>query len=219
MSADDYNQKKLDNGELSINNVTTMVESWQRLHPPLAVDGYAGPNTISSLNQGYDLKKIWPLLSLPDGRVPVITSGFYTENGSRPTHNGVDMFFDWLDSDPQVKVGNCGAIMRNGRRRWWYPDGYVAVAAAAGVVTDAGEIRTGWRCWIEHDNGERSGYFHGASLLVKTGDHVEAGDPVIVVGCNPNAFNAKHLHFEISPADRYAPKNPRVWLKDAGYRS
>ena len=219
MSANEYNQKQLDSGDLSISNVTKMVECWQRLNPPLAVDGFAGPNTIASLNEEPDIQKIWPLLSLPDGRVPVITSGFYTENPSRSTHHGVDMFFKWLDSDPQVAVGNCGAIMRNGKRRWWYPDGYVAVAAAAGEVSTAGDTGTGWRCWINHADGNRTGYFHGASLLVKVGDQVQAGDPVIVVGCNPNKYNAKHLHFEVSPIGRYAPKNPRVWLKDASYKS
>ena len=219
MGANEYNQKQLDDGNLSIEDVTKMVESWQRLHPPLAVDGYAGANTIASLNCEPELIKIWPLLSLDDGRVPVITSGFYTENPSRGEHHGVDMFFKWIDSDPAVKVGNCGAIKRNGKRRWWYPDGYVAVSAANGVVSTAGNTKTGWRCWVDHADGNRTGYFHGASLLVKEGDEVMAGDPVIVVGCNPNKTNAKHLHFEVSPIDRYAPKNPRVWLKDASYRS
>jgi murein DD-endopeptidase MepM/ murein hydrolase activator NlpD len=109
--------------------------------------------------------------------------------------------------------------MRNGKRRWWYPDGYVAVAAANGVVSTAGNTKTGWRCWVDHSDGNRTGYFHGASLLVKEGDEVIAGDPVIVVGCNPNNYNAKHLHFEVSPIEIYAPKNPRVWLKDAAYKS
>jgi murein DD-endopeptidase MepM/ murein hydrolase activator NlpD len=219
MGANEYNQDKLDTGELSISDVTKMVETWQRLNPPLAVDGYAGPNTIASLNSVPELKKIWPLLCLEDGRVPVITSGFYTENGSRPTHKGVDMFFRWLDKDPDVKVGNCGAIMRNGKRRWWYPDGYVAVAAADGVVSTAGNTGTGWRCWVDHSDGNRTGYFHCASLLIKVGDDVIAGDPVGVVGCNPNKYNAKHLHFEVSPIGHYAPKNPRVWLEDAQYKS
>jgi murein DD-endopeptidase MepM/ murein hydrolase activator NlpD len=218
MGANEYNQKQLDSGELSISNVTKLVEAWQRLNPPLAVDGYAGANTIASLNAGYQLEKIWPLLSLDDGRVPVITSGFYTENGSRPTHKGVDMFFKWLAKDPAVKTGNCGAIMRNGERRWWYPDGYVAVAAAAGTVSAASDTRTGHRCWVDHADGNRTGYFHCASLLVEVGDEVQAGDPLGVVGCNPNNYNAKHLHFEVSPIDRYAPKNPRVWLEDATHR-
>jgi murein DD-endopeptidase MepM/ murein hydrolase activator NlpD len=219
MTANEYNQKQLDSGDLSISNVTTLVEAWQRLHPPLAVDGYCGPNTIASLNPVLELVKIWPLLSLSDGRVPVITSGFYTENGSRPTHKGVDMFFKWLDKDPDVKVGNCGAIMRNGKRRWWYPDGYVAVAAADGTVSTAGDTHSGWRCWVDHADGNRTGYFHGASLLVREGQKVSAGDLLIVVGCNPNNYNAKHLHFEVSPIGKYAPMNPRVWLKDASYQS
>lgn len=50
MNADDYNQKQLDSGDLSISNVTTLTGFWQLHHPPLVVDGKAGPATIETLN-------------------------------------------------------------------------------------------------------------------------------------------------------------------------
>lgn len=215
MTANKFNQAQLDSGEMAIGHVTRMVEFWQR-HHGLAVDGYAGANTLNSLGGG--IEKIWPLRSLPDGRVPVITSGFYTENPSRSTHKGVDLFYKWIDSDPDVAVGNGGAIRVNGKRRWWYPDGAMAIAAADGVVQKADNSETGHRVWIDHGNGERTGYFHGSMLLVQKGDILTAGDPVIAVGDNPSVHDAKHLHFEVSPVDRYAPKNPRTWLEDASVR-
>lgn len=218
MTAESYNRKQYRDGDLTDRHLVTLVEFWQRHHHDLAVDGYAGPNTLVTLRGSvFAIKKFWPLLCLAGGRTPVITSGFYTENPSRPTHKGVDLFYPWLDSDPDVSTGDGGAIKRNGRRRWWYPPGAVAIAAADGIVQLAGEIGTGWRCWLDHYNGERTGYFHGAKLLVEAGDKIKAGTPVIEVGHNPKGHDAKHLHFEVSPADRYAPMNPRTWLRGAQF--
>lgn len=201
---------------LTSSDITKLIECWQRHHPPLVADGIAGPNTLRSLREG-DIEKCWPLRKLTDGREPVITSGFKTENSSRPTHDGADLFFPWLDFDLNVSVGDGGAVRVNGQRRWWIPPGTEAIAAAAGVVTIAGKIGTGWRCWVDHGNGERTGYFHGSKLLVAEGDEVVMGDPLIVIGDNPKAHDPKHLHFEVSPADHYAPRNPRLWLRDAKY--
>jgi murein DD-endopeptidase MepM/ murein hydrolase activator NlpD len=216
MSAEDFNKDKLASGDLTGSHLVKLVELWQRIHG-LVVDGYAGENTIESLSEGDELEKFFPLACLEDGRKPQITSGFYTENASRPTHKGVDFFYPWLDSDPDVPVGDGGAVMRNGKRRWWYPSGAVARAAADGVVQQASEIGTGCRVWVDHGNGERTGYFHGSSLLVQVGQEVLAGCPLIVVGDNPKGHDAKHLHFEVSPVGRYAPMNPRTWLRGAKY--
>tara|TARA_R100001244_G_scaffold132394_1_gene108858 strand:- start:7752 stop:8423 length:672 start_codon:yes stop_codon:yes gene_type:complete len=214
MSADKYNREKLVAGQISIRNVTRLVEYWQRGHE-LAVDGYAGPNTIESISKGCELRKVWPLPLLADGRQPVITSGFYTVNPSRSTHKGIDLFYPWFDTDPAVAVGNGGAIKRNQKRRWWYPNEAVAIAAADGVVSDAGNTKTGWRVWVSHEDGHRTGYFHGQRLLVNPGERVLAGQAVMVVGSNPSGWNAKHLHFEVSPIGRYAPMNPQKWLESA----
>jgi murein DD-endopeptidase MepM/ murein hydrolase activator NlpD len=193
---------------------------WQAGHPPLAVDGIFGARTAASIDAELDpIEKCWPLRLLADGRQPIITSGFKSENPSRPTHNGADMFYRWLDSDPDVPVGDGGAIMRGGKRRWWIPPGTCAIAPAAGVVMASSRIGTGWRVWIDHGNGERSGFMHGKAdcQLVKVGDAVELGQGVIVVGDNPRARDATHLHFEISPVDVYRPVNPRPWLVGARY--
>lgn len=231
MSADKFNDSQVLKGELSCDDITRisdfwnehhdskityLVEFWQKRHR-LEVDGYAGENTIHSIRQANELIKNWPLLLLPDGRKPHITSKFYTENDGRSTHKGVDMFYEWLESDPDVKLGDGGAIKKRGKRRWWYPDGAVAVAAAAGQVSHASKIGTGYRVWVDHGNGERTGYFHGSELLCELGQVVEAGAELMGVGDNPKGYDAKHLHFEVSPVDRYAPMNPRTWLRGARY--
>jgi hypothetical protein len=48
MSAETYNQKQLDSGALTIEMVTELGRYWQQGHG-LAVDGYIGPNTQSSI--------------------------------------------------------------------------------------------------------------------------------------------------------------------------
>ena len=217
MSAEEFNKKMIASGDFTQTHIARIVEYWQRCHD-LEVDGYAGKNTLASIIPSTSIEKFYPLHNLEDGRRIQITSGFHTENGSRPGHDGVDFFYRWLDSDPGVFAGHGGAIMVNGKRRWWYPDRAVAFAAASGIVRKANMTKTGFRIWIDHGNGERTGYFHGKSGLVKVGDLVTGGDsPIMIVGDNPNGGYKKHLHFEVSPVDRYAPMNPRKWLEGAKY--
>ena len=217
MSAEDFNRKQYQSGKLTDGMIARLVRAWQDDHG-LDVDGYAGANTIDSLLSASALVKFWPLASLTDGRKPQLTSGFYTENPSRPTHNGIDLFFEWLDSDPDMPTGDGGAIKKSGQRRWWIPPGTVAIAAASGIVQQASMIGTGHRVWVDHGNGERTGYFHGLALLVREGDKVAAGAPLITVGDNPKGHDASHLHFEVSPVDDYRPMNPRPWLSGAGFK-
>lgn len=222
--ANDFNRRQLGNGSLKEGHITALVEFWQR-HHDLAVDGYFGENTKDSVEREMhvDSGRYWPLVMLPDGRKPVITSGFYTENPSRPTHRGVDMFYKWLEQDPDVPVGDGGAIKRRGKRKWWYPPadfcqlaGY-AIAAGDGMVKRSGRIATGLRCWIEHQDGTQTGYFHLGTLEVVAGQPVRAGQPLGLVWDSPIGRDAKHLHFEVSPAGKYAPVNPRKWLENAKF--
>lgn len=217
MNASEYNARQYAEGELTDEMITELVEYWQRGHD-LAVDGYCGPNTINTLQKKVgELTKYYPIRLLGDGRAPVITSGFYTENPSRSTHKGVDFFFKWLDSDPSMPLGDGGAIKKRGKRKWWIPEGTYAVAAAAGVIQVAEDSKTGHKVWVDHGNGERTGYFHLQNCTVNAGEKVAAGDALGLIGDNPNGYDATHLHFEVSPADRYAPINPRLWLKGAIY--
>lgn len=235
MNSSQFNHKQIEAGFLTDGMIAKMVEadksldgivrSWQRSHN-LTADGKAGEKTRRSISLALGepvivapgLVKCYPLRCLEDGRKPIITSKFRDENSDRSTHDGVDFFFKWLNSDPDVFSGHGGAIKKGGKRRWWYPDGRVAVACADGVILDARHTKTGYKVWLDMGNGQRAGYFHGAQLLVETGQVVLAGHPVIVVGDNPNGGYKKHLHFEISSSiDVYRPINPRLWLDGAKY--
>lgn len=219
MNASEYNGWQYDQEILTDDILTELVEFWQRRNG-LAVDGFCGPNTINSLSsQVGSLAKVYPLQRLADGRISVITSGFYTENPSRSSHKGVDFFYKWLDSDPAAPTGDGGAVARRGRRRWWIPEGTYAVAAAAGRVMVAEDSKTGHKIWINHGNGERTGYFHLQNCKVNVGHLVTSGATLGLVGDNPNGHDATHLHFEVSPVDRYAPMNPRLWLAGARHIS
>ncbi len=222
MSSEKFNHDEYAAGRLTDRMLVELVESYQRTHN-LQVDGYAGANTQAALKKAIDgpfngSGKVWPLALLPDGREPIITSGFYTENPSRPTHMGVDIFYKWIDTDPNVPTGDGGAIKVNGKRRWWIPLNTRAVAVHKGEIQESSPIGTGWRVWLDLGNGERAGYMHGKNnLIVKKGDVVNAGDPIIFVGHNPKVRDSAHLHFEISDWEAYRPKNPRLWLRDAKF--
>ena len=237
MTADRYNESVLaraldpsvpEEKRFRPEHLTLLGECWQRQHG-LAVDGYVGPNTLLSLDEELRRRqpkpRVWPLVAMPDGRLPVITSGFYTENPDRSDHKGVDLFYRWLDSDPDVPFGDGGAIMRNGRRQWWipprdlFPQARHVLAAASGVVRQAGVIKTGFRLWIDHPDGSSTGYFHLSEIWVADNTVVAAGQSLGLVGDNPSVHDGAHLHFEVSPAGRYAPMNPRPWLERAVYLS
>lgn len=102
------------------------------------------------------------------------------------------------------------------------PVGTPVYAAAPGVVgpSDAG----GWagvHAVIEHDDGS-SLYAHLASLTVKPGDKIDAGQLIGYVGMSGRTFGA-HLHFEFYPkgaptSDPYKTSDPYRWLETRGVR-
>jgi len=217
-AADDYNASQITAGKLTTTHITALVKHWQASTAGLEVDGKAGPQTIASIEA--TLRPVpflaMPLPTLPDGRRPTITSRFKTHEPERPTHDGVDLFYVWKPGDKPDKVADGGAAGKNpdGTPRWGVPYGTLAIAAATGVVTkDTGPSKTGWRCWIDHGNGLRSGYFHMTELRVNVGQTVVAGQAVGVVGDNPDdKGDARHLHFEVSPVNNYSPLDPELFL-------
>jgi murein DD-endopeptidase MepM/ murein hydrolase activator NlpD len=159
------------------------------------------------------LAAVHPLPLLPDGRKPRITSHHKTRNPSRPTHDGVDWFYPTMPGDPAWKLGDGGGTTN---KKWIVPPGTPAIAAAAGVVQLAGNTPTGWRVWIDHGS-LRTGYFHLTELFVTEGEHVAAGQQLGLVGDNPRDHDARHLHFELSASDRYAPIDPAPFFDRAAF--
>lgn len=216
MTADDFNASQIALDRLTYAFITELVKAWQASHG-LVVDGMAGPKTLASLAGAPRIvpKMVLkvPLPRLPDGRDAMITSGF--RPADRPDHDGVDFFYRWRAGDKPDYVGDHGAEGKNpdGTPRWVVPIGVLAIAAAAGTVQLAGSSPTGYRCWIDHGNGMRTGYFHLLDLKITLGQHVEAGAPLGLVGDNPADHDGRHLHFELSPTDRYEPTDPTPYLE------
>jgi murein DD-endopeptidase MepM/ murein hydrolase activator NlpD len=223
LKATDYVQAELTAGRLTATHIVELVEHFQDSYG-LKVDGMPGPDTrklidrIQSANRGVTAQPLTlssPMPVLSDGRKAVITSGFHTENPSRPNHNGVDFFYPWHVGDQPDFVGDKGCAGRTsaGFPKWGVPYGTSAVAACGGKVTVAGNSPTGFRCWVDHGNGWRTGYFHLLDLAVHIGDTVKTGDRLGLIGDSPRGSDGRHLHFEVSPSDRYAPVNPEPYLR------
>lgn len=157
---------------------------------------------------GFGHLRIWPLPAMPDGRKPVISSAHKRENPARPSHQGVDIMYPRLARDAQ-KIGD-GA----GARRFVMPSNAPVIATEGGIVQIAGRINTGWRLWVVH-GAYRTGYFHLQEIAVDKGQPVQVGARLGIVGHDPDASDPLHLHFELSPADTYAPCNPRPYLRNA----
>lgn len=189
-----------------------VVAEFQRKYS-LTVDGVFGPATEARANALLN-DVTWPLAKLPDGRLAQVTSGFKTNNPSRPNHNGVDLFYRYQDTDPAVAKNR--QVSHEGTRRWWIPEGTHAVAFADGTVLD---VRPSWATgglvWVQWDNRPwlRFGFMHLEKTLVLKGEKVKKGDPIGLVGHNPqDASNLVHLHFEISPVTKYSPVDPEAHL-------
>lgn len=209
MTPADYNAKQIADGALSMENVTDLVRFWQNGHHPLEADGMAGPATIASLGPRPFLA--CPLPVLVGGRKAEVTSEFRPPD--RPNHDGVDLFYRWRAGDKPDFVGDKGcAGTVDGHPKWVVPYGTCAIAAAAGTVDSASNSSTGFRCWIDHGNGLRSGYFHLSDLRVSVGQRVEVGRQLGLVGDNPADNDARHLHFELSPVGHYSPMDPVPYL-------
>lgn len=208
-TADDYNEEQLDSGSLTARHVTAMTRHWQAA-AGLVADGKAGPATIASIEAAIRPAKFLanPLPKLADGRVAVITSEFRPPD--RPNHDGIDLFYAWRTGDEPDFVGDkgCAGKTPEGKPKWVIPYGTLALAAASGRVQIAGNSATGYRVWIDHGNGLRTGCFHLLDVRVTVGQFVAAGTPLGLVGDNPADHDGRHLHFELSPVDRYAPMDP-----------
>jgi hypothetical protein len=159
--------------------------------------------------------RCYPLRALADGRKPTITSRHYLNNPERKNHNGVDFFYRYdAAKDPPMRAGDGGRTSR-----WWIPDRTWAIAPADGLVTIAGNSRTGHRVWIQHAGGLLTGGFHMTEIGVKAGDAVKMGDPIGIVGDNPADHDARHLHWEcyLGAIGKYprGTVDPERWLRGA----
>jgi len=115
-----------------------------------------------------------PSPAAADAPVPEVSSGYGKRtdpiDGSQKFHTGIDVAAQ---------------------------EGSAILAAASGVVRTAGR-RGGYGNAVEIDNGRGIStlYGHASALNVKPGQHVDAGDPIALVGHTGRATGS-HLHFEV----------------------
>ena len=204
-----------------------LIEFWQVNHPPLEVDGLFGPNTAASIDSMLGPAEypevVNPLPILDGYRAGVLTSSGGAKcggpNKSRPKHAGDDWVYRRVDDDATTGEDGFGDGKGSSNKKWLVPAGSVAVAVRDGIVDPEwyGEINTGLRLWVRHRDGHRSGYFHATTLLVEPGAEVLGGQPVIIIGDNPNAVDLRHLHIEVSRSHTaYRPIWPQRYLRGLG---
>jgi murein DD-endopeptidase MepM/ murein hydrolase activator NlpD len=158
--------------------------------PPQEV---AGPLTLPPGRWG------WPVPKWQD-RAPVISDGF---RKPRANHNGVDVMFARLTSDP-FPIGS-----PNATKGYVMPDSWAAVAASDGYLWSAGRTSRGFAVVIDH-GPVATFYTHLAALFVpevsqpsqRASDAkpipIKAGQPLGVIGADPlDKEGIKHLHFEL----------------------
>jgi murein DD-endopeptidase MepM/ murein hydrolase activator NlpD len=79
--------------------------------------------------------------------------------------------------------------------------GDTVYAADDGIVTHAGcgsSCRKGYGYYvdIDHGNGIITRYGHASQIIVKVGDQVRRGDPIMLMGCT-GMCTGPHVHFEV----------------------
>lgn len=90
------------------------------------------------------------------------------------------------------------------------PQGTQVVATAAGTVVRAGWVQGyGYMVEIDHGYGLRTIYAHGQRVLVKRGQQVTKGEPVLLVG-STGVSTGPHLHYEVRLNGR--PVSPWSYL-------
>lgn len=219
--AEKYVHEEIIAGRLTPAHIVELVKTFQEM-TFLERDGMPGPKTRAEIEKYMRRDTVStpvllsPMPVLPDGRKGIITSSF--KPADRPNHVGVDFFYQFRQGDTPHFVGDkgCAGWQVAGNKRipkWGVPYGTAAIAAATGKVQIAGNSPTGYRLWIDHGDGWRTGYFHLLSLTLSVGDTVFSGEPVGLIGDNPKDNDGRHLHFELSPVDRYAPVDPAPFIR------
>lgn len=65
------------------------------------------------------------------------------------------------------------------------------------VILDTWTVETGYTIMIQHSNDFVSVYKHCSKLLKKTGQFVEAGEGIAIIGNTGELSSGPHLHFEL----------------------
>ncbi|MDX2089718.1 MAG: peptidoglycan DD-metalloendopeptidase family protein [Kofleriaceae bacterium] len=148
-----------------------------------ATSGSSTPTLISSA-------WVFPVPNLGD-RVAVISNPF-----KAGAHLGVDIMFKRRDARDLIAVYPAGST--NGSRMFFMPNDVPALAVSVGVVAFAAMTPVGNSVIVKHSNGWATYYTHLATLAVKRGDAVVAGQQLGTIGASPqDPEHLAHLHLEV----------------------
>lgn len=161
------------------------------------IELYNEPKITASSSSTSDGKMTFPIAGVNLSQNGVITSKFWSENPSRPTHLGIDLSTNLNPrcAGRDIVSAYDGKIVRVG-----YDDSY------------------GYHVFIEHYNGYSTCYAHMQrnSVVVKKGQEIKAGQKIGKCGSTGNSTGA-HLHFEIYKGawkgDKHSKLNPRPFLE------
>ncbi len=89
--------------------------------------------------------------------------------------------------------------------------GQEILASRDGVVAFCGRTRSGYGTMVilDHGDGVQTLYAHAQKVLVKTGEKVERGTPIALVGRTGNA-TTEHCHFELRVENRPVDPMPHL---------
>ncbi len=84
-------------------------------------------------------------------------------------------------------------------------------AVLDGTVIEAGwNMETGYSMTLQHENNILSLYKHNSALLKQTGDRVNAGEVIAIIGNSGELTTGPHLHFELW--HNGVPLNPESYI-------
>jgi murein DD-endopeptidase MepM/ murein hydrolase activator NlpD len=168
----------------------------------------------------------WDLIDAPAAQAPAVSRHPWV---GRPIAGSDNPYIDQT-----YRYGSTmgGAFQQHQGVEFNDPDGTPVHAVADGTVVYAGPAEAGANTVaIHHDEGWDgrqvfSVYYHNSRLDVHTGQHVQKGDVIALVGNTGRATN-DHLHLEIhvaptadsamivNPEQRYPPYsvNPQLWIE------
>jgi murein DD-endopeptidase MepM/ murein hydrolase activator NlpD len=90
------------------------------------------------------------------------------------------------------------------------PNEAIMAALSGTVIMATWSLETGYVLVIQHDNDLITFYKHNSVLLKKTGDRVEAGESVAIIGNSGEQSTGPHLHFELW--NKGVPLDPQNYI-------
>jgi hypothetical protein len=154
---------------------------------------------------------VHPVPSLGERRA-VVSNPFRDAEG-KVQHLGADVMYRRNDTRDLLAVFPVGSA--GGTTLFFMPEHIPAFAACAGVVTFASRTGVGNTVIVRHANGWATYYTHLATLAVRRGEAVSAGQTLGTIGASPaDAAHLRHLHFELwRGAVRSGAADPNPFLQ------